>query len=167
VRSLSLVLLAGLVLGLAPSGAQASTIFDVSATVGGKVGGGTGAATGESLLGTITIDTVGGSIVSLSLQLASNPNIFTGFSGCPGTCTNIFDTGFADFGFLDLIGNAGTLVGYAGGALKADSTLDTASIQYVLTGSVTNPASVPEPSFYPVFLLGLGGLYLVKRRRRA
>ena len=171
-RSLSLgLLLACLGFGLAPSVAKAGTIFNVSATVGNIQGGGSaGAPTGLALLGILTIDTVSGTLTGGSLQLGSNPNLFTTFFGCPASCTFYANTGFADFGLLDLIGNANTLVGYAGGALKSDSYIDVASVAYDLRGTVSTTsttAATPEPASYSIILLGLGGLYLAKRRLRA
>jgi hypothetical protein len=158
-----------LLVGLAFASSVASaTTFNVSAVVGDEPNGEVGPAAGLTLKGTLQIDTAGGSLDSGSLTLQNDPNVFTGFFGCPtsGTCTFYFNSGFAEFGLLDLT-NAGTLVGYAGGPILPDSYIDTASILQDLTGTVT-PAAIPEPS--SLMLLGTGaasfaGLFRRKLRK--
>ena len=150
---------------LASSVASADT-FDVSAVVGNITGGGPGTATGLTLTGTLDIDTVAGTLISGSLTLQNNPNVFTGFFGCPtaGTCTYYFNSGFVDYGLLGLT-NTGTLVGYAGTpAILAGSYVYTSNIQFDLTGTVTPVSQVPEPS--SLMLLGSGVAAVFTRIRR-
>ncbi len=159
------ILLAGL--SFNPSVAKADTMFDVSAIVGNIMGGGpAGASTGLTFTGTLDIDTVLGTLDGGALTLEGDANIFTSFSGCPASCTFYNNSGFAEFGFADLIGGAGTLVGYPGGALLADSYIDTlpGSVAYDLSGTVT--AETPEPGSYGAVALGLIGLLAATRRRR-
>jgi len=164
-RSLAFIVLLG-GLSLAPSAANA-TIFNVWATVGGnQTTTLPGPPTGLTLTGTVDINTITGTLDSLSLTLAGDPNVFTGSFGCPSDCTFYFNSGFDEFGLLDLTGGS-SLVGYNGGSLLADSYIDTSSIAYNLTGTVTPAdAATPEPSLYGVVALGLGGLFTALRRRK-
>src|ERR1017187_10113 len=103
------LLLAGLC--FYPSVARASTSFSVNAVLGDIVGGSTmGIATGWTLTGTVDIDTVGGTFVSVSLTLVdpvgpvTEDTITNIFSTCPTQCVFVNATDFSAYGLLDLTG---------------------------------------------------------------
>jgi hypothetical protein len=164
-------------LSLTSSVARADTIFDVNATVGDIYGTSTpGLFTGLTETGTITINTVGGTVDAIDLTVEGDTNIFTNFFGCPSDCTYNFNNGFDEFGLLDI---GSDLFGYTGGAIGSDSyvALDTPvlgsgdpEVQYSLSGTVSlASAATPEPRYYTA-LLGLvfiGSLVAVRRRRLA
>jgi MYXO-CTERM domain-containing protein len=155
--------------------AKADTIFDFSGTVGDIFATSTaGPFTGLTETGTITIDTVGGTVDGIDLTVQGDSNSFTFFFGCPASCTYNFNNGFDEFGLLDIGSN---LVGYTGGAIGSDSyvALDTPvlgsgepEVQYLLSGTVSPEiASAPEPRYDTAFLgLALIGSLAVIRRRR-
>jgi MYXO-CTERM domain-containing protein len=158
-------------LSVTSSVAKADTVFDFSGTVGDIFGTSTaGLFTGLTETGTITIDTVGGTVDDIDLTVEGDSNQFVFFFGCPANCTYNFNNGFNEFGLLDIGSN---LVGYSGGAIGSDSyvALDTPvlgsgdpEVQYSLSGTVT-PA--PEPRYYTALLgLVLIGSFLAVRRRR-
>jgi hypothetical protein len=161
--------------------AKADTVFDFSGTVGDIFGTSTaGMYTGLTESGTINIDTVGGTIDAIDLTVTGDPNTFTYYlANCPPSCVYNFNNGFDEFGLLDI---GSSLVGYAGGAIGADSyvALDTPvlgaggvlspEVQYSLSGTVTlASAATPEPRYY-AGLLGLiliGTLAVARRRQQA
>jgi MYXO-CTERM domain-containing protein len=156
--------------------ANADTVFDFSGTVGNNLLTDTPYLfTGITETGTITIDTVTGTVDAIDLTVAGDPNAFTSFFGCPGSCTYNNNNGFDEFGLLDI---GSDLVGYSGGAIAADSyvALDTPDlgsgepeVAYSLSGTVTPATATPEPRF-TVALLGLGmlgSLLFIRRRRQA
>ena len=175
-RSLSLAALVVFgSLSVASSVARADTVFNFSGTVGDIFGTSTpGLFTGLTETGTINIDTTAGTVDAIDLTVQGDSNQFVHFLfGCPPSCVYNFNNGFNEFGLLDIGSN---LVGYAGGAIGADSyvALDTPNlgsgdpeVQYYLSGTVTATAATPEPRYYTALLgLVLGGSLLFVRRRR-
>jgi MYXO-CTERM domain-containing protein len=157
--------------------AKADSIFDFNGTVGDIFGTSTaGLFTGLTETGTITINTIGGTVDAIDLTVEGDSNQFVNFFGCPVHCTYNFNNGFDEFGLLDIGSN---LVGYTGGAIGSDSyvALDTPvlgsgdpEVQYYLSGTVSPAlAATPEPRYYTA-LLGLamiGSLLVIRRRRQA
>jgi hypothetical protein len=164
--------LAGLLLfgclGIAPTVAKAD-IFNVNATVGSIHGGGPGQFTGLSLTGAFDLDTTLGVVNSDTIIVQNDPNLFTGFLGCPASCTYIFNTGFNEFGLLDI----GNPLGFTGGALQSDSYIALinplggpgSEVQYDLSGSVSGAVATPEPR-YEALALGMSVLLFASLRRR-
>jgi|SRR5580658_7981982 MYXO-CTERM domain-containing protein len=164
-------------LSLTSNVARADTIFDFSGTVGNNYLTDTPYEfTGLTETGTITINTVTGTVDAIDLTVEGDPNIFTSFFGCPSNCTYNFNNDFDEFGLLDI---GSDLVGYTGGAIGSDSyvALDTPDlgsgepeVQYYLSGTVSAASvATPEPRYYTA-LLGLvlvGSLVVVRRRRLA
>jgi hypothetical protein len=158
--------------GIAPSVANAD-VFEITATVGDIFGSTTaGMYTGLTVTGQLDINTTTGALDTSdsNVMVQGDPNEFTGFFGCPSTCTYTFNSGFYEFGLLD-IGNA---IGFTGGSLVSDSYIaltdplgsNNAEVQYYLSGSVGS-AATPEPGFYAALALGMSGLaFAVWRRRR-
>lgn len=156
--------------------ARADTVFDFSGIVGNNFTTNVpDTYTGLTETGTITIDTVGGTVDGIDLIVEGDSNQFVYFFGCPSNCTYNFNNGFNEFGLLDIGSN---LVGYAGGAIGGDSWValttplgsaglgpGNGEVQYHLSGTVS---PVPEPRYTALLgLILIGSLFVVRQRRHA
>jgi MYXO-CTERM domain-containing protein len=160
--------------------AKADTVFDINGTVGDIYDTSTPSDFGYTDLtvaGTITVNTTTGAVDGINVTVENDSNQFISVFACSSNCEYTYNTGFNEYGMLDL---GTSLTGYTGGSLAADSWiyLDNPSgvygglglgqggsgVQYYLSGTLT---AAPEPRYY-AGLLGLAmlGSFLVVRRRR-
>jgi MYXO-CTERM domain-containing protein len=149
-------------LALSPGVAKADVYLTLNATIGNNVGHNVPVAgiTGLTLTGTLDLTDVIDEVTTnaADIKLQGNPNLFTEVLSCGiYLCATIANTGFAEYGLLD-IGNPNT---FEGGALGPNSELTIGSNPYHLTGTLT-----PEPGFYGALALGMIGLLVAFRRRR-
>jgi|SRR5580704_3418354 MYXO-CTERM domain-containing protein len=166
--------------------ANADTVFDISGTVGDIYGTSTPSDfgyTGLTVTGTITIDTVGGTVDAVDISVETDPNDLINVMACSSDCTYAIDSTFSEYGLVDL---GTSFAGYTGGSLAGDSWvyLDNpngvfgglglgeggSGENYYISGTLTaETAAAPEPR-YTVALLGLGmlgSLLFIRRRRQA
>jgi len=130
---------------------------------------------GCQLGGTIEIDNALGTVVSANVTTAglllgegpftaaSPPRISAGLTDIEITTAPAFT---ATIGLLFSTPTTGSLVGYTGGALSADTTIRPRLDDFgwtLVSGSLTETAAVeaPEPSSLPLLLSGFAGLGLV------
>lgn len=161
-------LVAGFALGLffTSSDATASTVFNI-----------TGSSTYS---GTLTIDTVGGSLTAADIVLSTPPdftNILSSHQGATDFVVSISDGTTSPNPILTLsLDDGGTLVGFAGGTIDAATVIggcDLTSEQCrgipQTLGSADLSAettATPLPGALPLFATGLGGLGLFGWRRK-
>jgi PEP-CTERM motif len=150
--------------------ANASTVFNITGS--------------SNYAGTITIDTVGGSIISADVVVAGDTPDFTNILA-------LSNQGSTDY-FLDLsnmstspgtiltlpIGDGGTLVGFTGGAIESTASLiggcDLTSGQCRSSGPVAEGSAeltlpvntTPLPATLPLLASGIGALGLFGWRRK-
>jgi len=181
--ALSLVLLG--CLGIAPAVAKADVYYDVNAVVGNiAYGGPVGQYTGLTVTGTLDLTTIikdfgtGSGANAASIKVQGDPNLFTGVLDCKiYTCASIFNSGFTEFGALN-IGNPFTFTGSALGAgsyIALTNPLGSgpAEVAYDLSGTVspaggviTSNSPAPEPGFFGVLAVCLSGVFVAARKRR-
>jgi len=152
-----LLLLVGC-LGFAPTAAKAD-IFNLNATD----------THGDTITGTLTIDTIGGDVTSATVDVSGLSGPFVLFSGPVSSSSFYVDTFYlpAPGGEAYMLLDVGSpLVGYTGGALAGDSELyPFVGGPAAVSGSLT-PIPTPEPAFFGVLALGMSGLVFAVRRRR-
>jgi hypothetical protein len=160
--------------------ARADTVFDLNATIGDIVNTSTPSSfgyTGSTATGTITINTTTGTVDGIDVTVQNDSNVFINVLACSTECTFTANSGFAEYGILDL---GTTLAGFTGGSLASGSWiyLDNQGLgqggpgtPYSLSGSLT-PATLasfiatPEPAYYAASLglVLIGALVAVRRR---
>jgi hypothetical protein len=166
--------------------AASADIYDLNATVGltSYTSEFIPGYTGLAVTGTLDVDPTNG-IESGTIQVQGDPNIFTGFFGCPGTCSFYYNNGFAEYGFLDL-----GVAPFTGSSIRlgADSNIDLSFLtppvtndQFTLSGTLTDEngggffsgaqgldgsPEAPEPTFFGVLILCLGSVLFIARNRR-
>jgi hypothetical protein len=143
---------------------HASTIFDATGTT----------ANGSTLSGTVTIDTIGGTVTALDLTMAG---AFSFNVDSAGPNTGVFesqyvieaDNGVSSAPFIDIFLPPATLAGYSGGnfcagscALNSTTAAASGPPTSFISGSLT--AAAPEPASW--MLMGAAMLGLVTRRIR-
>jgi PEP-CTERM motif-containing protein len=162
VRSSSLAcLLLFAAMAVAPSVAKAAIVpFTIFADLSGLPG--------VTVNGTLDIDTTAGDIAGGFLTVSQGyVNDFDTPFACGPSCVLLGDFHSPDSAFMFLDFAPGTLVGYTGGALAGDSFLEAASGEpYSLVNGTATMASTPEPGFYGILTLGLGGLLVAGWRRQ-
>jgi hypothetical protein len=155
-------------LGFAPIAAKAD-VYELSGVVGTATNGETKVYTGDTISGTLTINPTSGVVSPSSFTVQNDPTTFTNFSGCPGACTTTFTGGYSEYGYLNLGSapfTAPTITLGSGSYLYL--TFDPNNTYAMsVTGTLTDTSAVtPEPTFYGLLALGLGGLFLTARNRR-
>jgi hypothetical protein len=146
-----------------------ATVFDVTGITG--------------LSGTVTIDTVAGTVTAADLKYVNSPPDYTNVFFQEQLTFNLYEADVAngtpspsDLIRL-LISDSGSLKGYNGGGLAAAfdtcelvSPFDCSSINPLpANGAAITPASTPLPAALPLFASGLGvmGLFGWRRKRKA
>jgi hypothetical protein len=113
---------------------------------------------------------------SATLTVGSDPLLFTG-SCTTSTCV-VSSNGFTEFGVLNITLNVGSGSLLPDSYIAADNPPGLANggeKQYYLSGTLTDVSGgsiggqslAPEPSFFGVLILCLGGVFVVARNRRA
>jgi hypothetical protein len=157
---------------LAITAAARADVYDLNATIGTQYGFGVGVFpgpdTGLSVTGTVDLSGSG----SASLTVGSDPLLFAG--ACTTSSCVVSSNGFIEFGILDF-GSGSTLLpdSYIA-ANDPPGLVNGAEKQYYLTGTITpaggsngiNPTVTPEPSFFGMLALCLGGVFATVLHRR-
>jgi len=145
---------------LAPAG-RAAMIFDATGTTD----------FGNTLSGTVTIDTVLGMVTSMNLTSAGGSSSFNGTFSFSSQGTISGNVDFRSPGpvpFIDIILPVSSLVGYSGGNLvsgrpNGSVILGVSVNTYFTSGSLT--AETPEPASAVLIGASLLGLAALRRRR--
>jgi hypothetical protein len=141
-------------------------------------------ANGDSITGTVTIDTTLGFVLDGQANLVSGGSLVSTFSAPVGAGLLIFpglspayviQSNGSNGYLLNIAAAANSLVDYPGGNICAENTglscplsdifKDNAFVSNATTGSLTVPSSVPEPSSLLLLGTGAAGLFGSLRRK--
>jgi hypothetical protein len=160
-----ILVLAAMLIGPGLFAAKADTIFTVTGTFAG----------GDTLSGTISINTTSGLVDSGSFLVAGNTYTFSGFQSVEGGSEYLAFFTDASGDHLDIIFPTTSLVGYGGGFLCSTTLGQTCNdptqfgntgtgITFLAQGNAGGTNSVPEPSSLLLLTGGLVGLGLLSRK---
>ena len=163
------IILAVMIVAVGAPNAQADTVttFDVSGTVEPAVS----FLTGTTFSGTLTIDVTSGAITAVDITFPGLPIfdrlVFQGPDGSDWDVSARTSIGVVGL-FLSFTTapTPGSLVGFTGGTITGREVIDALEdpLYNVTGGSVTAPTATPEPSTVALMLLGVGLVFVLRKR---
>jgi hypothetical protein len=175
-KSLWIMLAVLLVAIGAPNVHADSVTLDVSGSLSTTLGGASCSSSGCTLGGDIVINNASGAIISTDVTFSGESPSAGPFDGVNqvsvvGALTGLGIVDSTASSFLDLFFSTitpGSLVGYSGGPL-ADGEVGTTSgccAWFLSSGGALTEAAVtaPEPSSYALMLLGVGLVFVMRKR---
>jgi hypothetical protein len=170
------IMLAVLLVAIGAPNAHADTVtLDVSGSLAPNGGTASCSGSGCTLGGDIVINNTTGAVISEDVTMSGeSPTVgpFTvdlGIKG-PGGFTEL-QIGDSGGNLLDLFfvtPTAGSLIGYDGGALESISGVvifpSAGSWAPLSAGALTPAVAAPEPSSYALMLLGVGLVFVMRKR---